>query len=666
MALDELVIPRTEASYAPEVIQWSDHGSVLVIGNTDLIILDPKKPSAKQVTSLSQLLKVSKLRQLLQLQNNYLESAISLDDDQSVQSVAEITVTKAFWSPGGVTKDAGCLIVVLTNTMQAFVIVQDSDWSIVEDLSQVLKRRFEVNFDNFVKHTVLEKLRIRSFAWSEVIPQENGFTIPLGCFCAIGTGSHEVLVYHYKSTFEEEVSVTIEGLAEGDYPKDIKWSPWVSKGGKFWSSQLQIISSQNCCVLKELSYSQGKLEVSASQVTLLVPSRTLVSASSWLENENTLFLSIVKTNALIVYVIDTKFELKSYEIPLDTYRAITNVSVSHSLGLNIVLSNSSGNLIFAHLIDEKLTKSTFDYQKGQLDFLPISGLANELVGLQKKHGSGYRIAGMTTNPAKNLLAFHYTKTSDDSLLSQHNTWRLDFSFRVVPLSENDWSHELLNTKAYPCTRYSPLFKIQQLEILKGSGVFGNLIMDKLQGFDDRIEIPKQTSESLSRKLQSFLFQSDVLAKLQLKNVFNGDSTSPQFIETKKKILSVIAQMVVSSCVPDQLTHPADLMIYNSMVMVLKPGSVNNAKVSLEEPEFELTEKFGFNGFDVDVAISDEGHEWVRCAYTLLPLMTPQILQCTFCESKMTAAAEAGYILESIRKALVLCPYCGSSFSRKGL
>ncbi|KAH3902958.1 uncharacterized protein SCODWIG_01913 [Saccharomycodes ludwigii] len=581
--LKDLVLFRRELENWYDVLTWLPNGSLLINTQNELTLCQAifKKNVEK---SLKNLYFVKNLK-LGNIESNKFEFEYDTFENTLLNSVPQSYVKR-----------------VKTNFINGYLGVLTNNCNVL-----IYNNEFEFigNLDHDSK--ALQERIYHSLSWSpESVEKEN--------LLVVGNECGQLIFFNENGKYVKTVS-----LLQEKNKNDCK-NIWVTD--IMWDYMKYI-----CCILSDNSVILYNFEAGFS--TIVKPAnRFHVSEIKIVKNN---FLLINCTNELIFYSIETGSLLKhtnhdnNYE-PCNVIIAENDqpylLSDVRVFKLNLADEGNAIEISTAPMLSEALLKK---YNKWNTIYNP-----------NKQYNTNFSIHGCCKSPDGSMLAVLYN--IDRNSLKYKTTSEYHYRISLIPLNGSTWEVKsdlkgagFLWYQAYNC--YNG-------KLPRNVDTFPGSAEQHKETQDEEKVVLHDTSCSFRTYLRKHVLKNNLeLKKLQFLS----------FIEDSKlRIVKKYCQLVYHYAIEHlaEITNPLDKACVTAMAQNIGSetpfpslqDTLMRGKFISETFDFNMQNKDNITGEieseNIFKIVSIEGHEWMRCSITFLPLLSPALKYCPVTKLRM--------------------------------
>ncbi|KAG7841694.1 hypothetical protein KL942_001573 [Ogataea angusta] len=632
--LDDLVLSRCQGA-SGNLISWSTDGYISLPFRKEFFILRPK--SSEDISEISDVFSLTRLGGSISELPNALDEVVCTDEEICVgqlQDSATTSVVEARWSASGVGENKQCVLSLVTDTGNAFILEQDglNNWEVRHNVIDALKKDENIDLQRIVKYSQLRRLRVKSIGWFHHL-HSSLLKAPVW---PLEVSSTFVLCTEHNSAWLYRMGGSLSRLLEIQLPatkvRKCEVSDWTRNGDSLEAFVVfELVTNE--LLAQKIEY--NKEFVAKEQFSIRPPSPVLVSQFALSTFDGRSYCTITSDILQCVQLSSGK----TLSHPLSSVVSISSIIQKENF---LVLSNGHKDLIFG-TVDwntNKVILYEHDYRRSIQYDHPLAAKLNEVNKVRP-----FRIMALSYNPTKDFIALIHAQRSQNAIDSRNISLKEDYSLAIVPVSKPA-------TLQLSSINYSPPY-IEQLCDLWPH--------DNLKSL--KIETPSAPKLPSDLKLAlSELYLSEQIQGLRLANLLQAHSLDPV-------LLRVLARAVVNHV---SAHHPqlddCDTLLYNNYLQFLgQPPLTSKKTVTLNIPGLNATETFALDApFDPDAITSEQSHTWLRCSATLLPLFTTKLLVCETSGKRVISPASPhlGPLTKQVLEGLQICFFSGGRWIRR--
>ncbi|KAG7699758.1 hypothetical protein KL930_001609 [Ogataea haglerorum] len=632
--LDDLVLSRCQGA-SGDLISWSTDGYISLPFRKEFFILAPK--SSDEISEISDVFNLTRLGGSISELPNALNETVCTDEEICVgqlQDPATTSVVEARWSASGVGENKQCVLSLVTNTGNAFILDQDglNNWEVRHNIIDALKKDENIDLQRIVKYSQLKRLRVKSIGWFHHLHR----SLLKAPVWPLEVSSTFVLCTEHNSAWIYRMGASLSRLLEIQLPatkvRKCEVSDWTKNGDSLEAFVVfELVTNE--LVAQKIEY--NKEFVAKEQFSIRPPSPILVSHFA-LSTFNGNSYCTITSDILQCVQLSTG---KTLSHRLSSVASISSIVQKENF---IILSNSHKDLIFGDVdwYREEIHLYEHDYRRMIQYEHPLAAKVNELNKVRP-----FRIMALSYNPTKDFLALIHAQRSQNTIDSRNISLKEDYSLAIVPMSK-PVSLQLSSIN------YSPSYIVQMCDLWPHE----NLKDIKFEAQSAPV-LPSDLDLALSE-----LYLSEQIQGMRLANLLQPHSFD-------QILLRVLAEAVVQhiSAHRPQLDD-CDTLLYNNYLQFLgQPPLATEKTVTLNIPGLNATETFSLDApFDRDTITSEQSHTWLRCSATLLPLFTTKLLVCETSGKRIISPASPhlGPLTRQVLEGLQICFFSGGRWIRR--
>ncbi|KAI0465071.1 hypothetical protein LJB42_000289 [Komagataella kurtzmanii] len=631
----EIVLTRFQPYRVPNLFQWSNDGDIAIINNNNNVVVLESTP----VSLNPDIHKIHALTDLLVLKRNvlnpspllYLQRHQTYDDDVNItDTVMEPQPVSIRWSPKGFSQDQRSQLAVLYNNLQLYIFETDN-WNCSLHVNSAIH---QLDLEHVTRLPDIQRSRITGFSWAPLV---DDVRLDDHHFMAISNGKGEIKLFELLSDkIDVKITVELPSIAS-----TLEWSPWIQSQDR-WVSYLTAITRDNSIhVIKVYLETDGRLISDGQLKQISKKYRGLHANSKWYNWDGKLIFFIVFTKSLKAFVFNSD-QISHFELDLQSPLFFHDFELYRMDGLlRLILVESSGDYI----------RTEFSAVEGFANFEHLNFMVNEptvedplykqLYKIQKmlvKSADPQKllIAGISMDPTSNVLGILYTKHKLASPVFAKSLAYWKVYFNIVPL------RSVKTMELGKLVDYFSGSVINELLPLQYSGSLITQIISMYslrnknlyKEFESRIQnlTPFLKNKSNDKSLTTFsqhlryhLFKDTYVQSLRFLNWFKMDKNN--------ELIQIAARLIITFITDNKITlsNPVDEFILQSFNLIsglnLLPQKDN---VVLHNFQHNIDESFDFTNHSSCSSLysitSKEGHVWSRCAITLLPILSTNIIK----------------------------------------
>ncbi|KAH3681297.1 hypothetical protein WICPIJ_007742 [Wickerhamomyces pijperi] len=566
--LQNLLITRTEVADITDGIKWSATGEIAINSKDRITFLKPNYlhdlPKEQQVKGTKDLFQLELANHdELQMNNYFFKSEMSDERGSSVFVNYESSVVKFEYSP-----------LTLSQTTYLALLTNKGTLMILKD-----KKSFQkLNPDEvYTSQSHFNEWKFETFEWVSSV-SEGVLSL------TVGLKSGGIQVYQLNETEDSfELKQTLPNVSN---------SPIVAI--KSYSNSLFIVNESNEIL-------QHDIDSNTTRVLLT-------------DNVFQIY-DFIKTADLLIFSTPTKLHKFSFSIN----QVVQSIDVGYYQATKLYLTDLDEILVTftnANITSCKLQIQSFETEDDNL----IAPVVKRRISKWNKAHNDFKdkdpvckIYGMAFNYDKSIVCFIYEIKNRLTLqYTIESESSLNIEFVTLPKNEN---FKLSDTRGSSFAVY------QNYQITRDEQLLRNAIANK------SIDV----SAELNYSLPFDKFLNDCILKNKLFHEQSVNAVLAKDLQAVENTQRLLAKLILNYAETNKgsIESPFDQFVLNNYALINKqtplfPEATSWSCTLLES----FTESFQLQtaeAFNPEAYSSEEGHNWLRCAVTLLPLLTDKVL-----------------------------------------